>query len=218
TLTAAATGLTGSPSATFNITAGIGAHLVFSVQPSNTAAGTSITPAVQVTAQDAQGNTATGFTGTVTVALGANPGGGTLSGTTSVAAVNGVATFANLSINKVGTGFTLSAAATGVTSATSGGFNITAGTASQLVVSVQPSNTTAGTAITPAVQVTAQDAQGNTATGFTGTVTVALSPNPGGGTLSGTTSVAAVNGVATFANLSVDKVGSGYTLSATATG
>src|SRR5439155_17112965 len=98
-------------------------------------------------------NTATGFTGTVTVALGANPGGGTLSGTTSVAAVNGVATFANLSINKVGTGFTLSATATGVTSATSGGFNITAGTASQLVFSVQPSNTTAGAAITPAVQI-----------------------------------------------------------------
>src|SRR5207244_644983 len=218
TLTAAATGLTGSPSATFNITAGIGAHLVFSVQPSNTAAGTSITPAVQVTAQDAQGNTATGFTGTVTVALGANPGSGTLGGTTTVAAVAGVATFSDLSVNKSATDYTLTGAASGLSPATSAAFNVTSGTVSQLVFSVQPSNTTAGTAITPAAQVTAQDAQGNTATGFTGTVTVALSPNPGGGTLSGTTSVAAVNGVATFANLSINKVGTGFTLSAAATG
>src|SRR2546428_5018559 len=37
------------------------------------------------------------------LALGANPGSGTLSGTTTVAAVAGVATLPGLSINKVGT-------------------------------------------------------------------------------------------------------------------
>src|SRR2546427_4257410 len=52
---------------------------LFRSQPTNTAAGASITPAVQVTALDGQGNTATGFTGNVTIALGANPGSGTLS-------------------------------------------------------------------------------------------------------------------------------------------
>ncbi|PYO73699.1 MAG: hypothetical protein DMD67_15220, partial [Gemmatimonadetes bacterium] len=185
TLTAAASAVSPATSAAFNVPSGAAAQLVFTVEPSNTTAGATITPAVQVTAEDALGNTATGFTGTVTVALEANPGGGTLSGTTSVAAVNGVATFANLSINKVGTGYTLSATGSGVTSRTSAGFNIAAGTASQLVFSVQPSNTTAGAAITPAVQVTAQDAQGNTAPGFTGTVTVALEANPGGSTLAG---------------------------------
>ena len=41
------------------------------------------------------------------MAIGTNPGGGTLSGTTTVAAVAGVATFSNLSINKAGTGYTL---------------------------------------------------------------------------------------------------------------
>ena len=47
--------------------------------------------------------------------------------------------------------------------------------------------------ITPAVQVTAQDSLGNVATGFAGTVTVAIATNPGGGTLSGTAAVAATS-------------------------
>src|SRR5205807_1063690 len=121
-----------------------------------------------------------------------------------------------LSIDKAGTGYTLTA--TGAGSTTSAAFNITAGTATQLVFSVQPSTTTAGAAITPAVQVTAQDASGNTATGFTGNVTVAIGTNPGSGTLAGTATVAAIAGVATFANLSIDKTGTGYTLTATGAG
>src|SRR2546429_9986268 len=60
-------------------------------------AGGSITPAVEVTAHDANGNTATGFTGNVTLAIGTNPGGGALSGTATHAASGGVATFAGLS-------------------------------------------------------------------------------------------------------------------------
>jgi len=102
------------------------------------------------------------------VALGTNPGGGTLGGTATVAAVAGVASFANLSIDKSGTGYTLTASATGPAAATSGAFNITPGTATQLVYTVQPTTTTAGATITPAVQVTARDGLGNTASGFTG--------------------------------------------------
>src|SRR5437867_6529817 len=44
-------------------------------------------------ALDAFGNIATGFTDAVAIALGSNPGGSALSGTTPVAAVSGVATF-----------------------------------------------------------------------------------------------------------------------------
>jgi hypothetical protein len=103
-------------------------HLVFTVQPSNTTAGSTISPAVQVTAKDDLENTVTTFSGTITVALGANPGGGTLAGTKSVAAVNGVATFSTLSINNPGTGYTLVATTTapGVTGTTSATFNIAA--------------------------------------------------------------------------------------------
>src|SRR5207244_3780420 len=61
-------------------------RLAFVVQPSTTTAGSPISPPVQVAAQDGAGNTVAGFTGTVTMAIGTNPGGGTLAGTTSVAA------------------------------------------------------------------------------------------------------------------------------------
>src|SRR5213076_3001715 len=214
--TLAATGAGSTTSAAFNITAGTATQLVFSVQPSTTVAGAAITPDVQVTAQDGSGNTATGFTGNITVAIGTNPSTGTLSGTKTVAAVAGVATFSGLSIDKAGTGYTLTA--TGAGSTTSTAFNITAGTATALVFSVEPTNTVAGAAITPAVEVTAQDGDGNTATGFTGSITVAIGTNPSTGTLSGTKTMAAVAGVATFSGLSIDKAGTGYTLTATGAG
>lgn len=74
--------------------------------------------------------------------------------------------------------------------------------------------------MSPAIQVTAQDAFGNTATSFTGSVTVAIMPGTGStaATLSGTLTVAAVGGVATFADLSIDKQGTNYRLTATAPG
>jgi hypothetical protein len=129
-----------------------------------------------------------------------------------VAAVGGLTTFSDLSIDKVGTGYTLIFSANGLLGITSPTFNITPAAASQLVFTMQPTSTAAGSTITPAVEVTARDPFGNVATGFTGNVTLAIGSNPGGGTLGGTATVAAVAGVASFATLSIDKVGVGYTL------
>src|SRR5207237_769267 len=142
---------------------------------------------------------------------GANPGGGTLSGTTTVAAVAGVASFSDLSIDKTGTGYTLTAASAPLTGATSTAFNINPGAASKLAFTVQPASATAGVSISPAVQVAVQDAFGNTITSSTASITVAIGTNPGGGTLSGTATVAAVSGVASFSTLSINKAGTGYT-------
>src|SRR5437762_227712 len=217
-LTTTGTGLNTATSSRFNITAGVATQLAFGTEPGTTVANRQITPAVKVRALDAFGNVATGFTGAVAVALGSNPGSATLSGTTPVAAVGGVATFVDLSVNKTGTGYTLTASASGFTPGTSTAFDITPGTATQLAFTVQPSNTVAGAAISPVVQVTALDPAGNPAPSFTGSVTVALGSNPGGSTLSGTTTVAAVNGVASFAPLTLDKTGTGYALTATAVG
>src|SRR5206468_767479 len=140
----------------------------------------------------------------------------TLAGTATVAASAGVATFANLSIDKVGTGYTLTA--TGAGSTTSTAFNITARKSAEQGKTVKPSTTAASAAITPAVQVTALVVSNKTATGFTGSVTLEIGRVPGSGTLAGTATVAASAGVATFANLSIDKVGTGYTLTATGAG
>src|SRR5256885_236178 len=158
-----------------------------------------ITPAVKVRALDALGNLATSFAGNVSVALGSNPGGATLGGTTPVSAAGGVATVFDFSLNKTGPGYTLPASSTGFTPVTSTAFDIIPGTATQLAFTVQPSTTVAGAAISPAVQVTALDPAGNLVPSFTGSITVALGNNPGGSTLGGTTTVAAVNGVARFA-------------------
>jgi hypothetical protein len=136
----------------------------------------------------------TGFEDGVTVAIEMNPANGSLTGTTTVDAVAGVASFATLSIDKSGTGYTLSASAAGLVGETSASFDIAAGPASQLVITLQPTHTVAGDMIAPAVQVTAQDALGNTAIDFTGDVTMTIGANPVGGTLAGATTAPVVAG------------------------
>src|SRR5207253_1993778 len=199
-------------------TAGTALQQVISAEPRTTVADHQISPAVKVRALDALGNPVPSFTGSVRIAPGNNPGGATLSGTTPVAAVSGVATFFDLSLNKTGTGYTLTASASGFAPVTSAAFDITPGTATQLSFTQQPSTTVAGSAISPPVQVTALDAVGNPVPGFTGSVTIALGNNPGGSTLGGATTVVAVNGVASFADLSANKTGTNSWLTATATG
>jgi len=218
TVTAVINGITITPTATVTVTPGAASQLVFTVQPTNALQTVAISPPVQVTAEDALGNPVTAFTGTVTVAIGTNPGGGSLSGTKGIAAVNGVATFSTLSITKAGTGYTLTAKAGGIAPvATSAPFNITTAAATHLAFTVQPTTTLVGALITPAVQVTALDATGNVAA-FGGSITVAAGSNPGAATLGGTTTVTAINGVATFSTLSLNQAGTGYTLTAAATG
>ena len=215
TLNAASSGLTGTTSNAFNVAVGPATKLGFRVQPANTAGGAAITPAVQVEIRDAGGNRVTGATNGVTIELGTNPKNGTLSGATSTAAIAGVATFGSLSIDSAATGYRLSATAAGLASATSSTFNITVGAAAKLGFLVPPSDATAGTSIAPAVKVEIRDAGGNRVTGACNSVTLGIVANPGGGTLSGTNPVSAASGVATFANLSINKRGTGYTLQAT---
>src|SRR5438046_7394246 len=73
-------------------------ELAFLQQPENLLAGHQFSQAVKVRADDAHGNKVASFRGNVTVALANNPAGATLSGTTTVAAVDGVATFSNRSL------------------------------------------------------------------------------------------------------------------------
>ena len=101
-------------------------HLAFTVQPSTTLPFTTMSPPVQVAALDAYGNPVPSFTGSMTIAIGHNGGmlmPGTLSGTKTVSAVNGVATFSDLSIDQLGHGYTLVVTASGL-NAESTPFNI----------------------------------------------------------------------------------------------
>jgi hypothetical protein len=101
--------------------------LAFTVQPTTTLPLVAIQPSVQVTVVDAQGNRASSFNGSVTIAIGHNGGlvvPGRLSGTLTVTAVDGVAVFPDLSIDQVGNGYTLVVSAVGVAGAESRAFNI----------------------------------------------------------------------------------------------
>lgn len=123
TLTAIFSGL---PPVAFTATAvaATPTQLAFTRPPQTTAAGASFSPSIQVTVQDAAGNTVTSANDAVTLAIGSNPAGGTLSGTVTVNAVNGVASFGNVSIDQVGSGYTLTASAAGLTGASSPTFDI----------------------------------------------------------------------------------------------
>ena len=129
-----------------DITSSEASKLGFEVQPGNTAAGSIISPAVTVKILDATNNLMTGDTRNITIELAANSSGGVLSGTTTVAAVSGVATFNNLSINKTGMGYFLGATSPALTGAISSAFNIIAGQATK--VRVETAADGSGTVIT----------------------------------------------------------------------
>ncbi|WP_164011676.1 beta strand repeat-containing protein [Pyxidicoccus trucidator] len=207
--------LTAADSSAFAIIPAAAARLAYVAAPAAATAGSAFEPAVQVELLDAYDNR-TPSTATVEVGLGANPGNATLNGTRSVSAVDGLATFSNLSINVAAQGYTLTATSAGLDAATSGAFNVAHATVASVAFTTQPpAEVPAAEALSPAISVTASDAFGNVVTASTGTVSIALGTNPSGATLSGTTQVALANGVASFTTLAVDLAGTGYTLSAT---
>jgi len=192
------------------------AKLAFTVQPTNATAGSAFTPALTVTIEDSSGHPVTSATNVVTVAIDTGLSG--LSGTTTVTAVNGIATFGDLSIQKSGSAYFLTASSPGLARATSASFGIAPAAPSQLAFTVQPNTTDSAAVIAPAVQVAIVDAFANAVPSATNAVTIAIANNPGGATISGTTTARAVNGIATFSDLSLNQGGSGYTLVATSTG
>jgi len=191
------------------------ARVAFASSLSSARAGEPISPPVQVTVQDSTGRVTLRDT-LVTLSLGANPGSDKLRGDTVAHSVNGVATFANLRLDKAASGYTLTAAAPQLAADTSAAFNVMPAPATQLVFTVQPSAAMQDSAIKPPVQVTAYDSLGNKATNFTGSVQLRIGTD---GSVSKNAGVAgatapAVAGVATFPDVRIDHAGVGYTLTA----
>lgn len=189
------------------------AQLAFKVQPRSAVAGVALNPDVVVIVEDPLGRLIPDATNVISLVVDTGPA--AFYGIASDTALNGVATFRNVSLQRAGE-YALTAVSESLASARSDSFAIVAAAPSQLLFAAQPSFTLRMQPITPAVQVRIQDAFGNSALSSTLPVTLTLATNPGGATLSGTATVNAVSGVATFANLSVDNVGAGYTLAATA--
>jgi hypothetical protein len=173
-------------SLTFTATANPPTKLEFGVQPTTTMAGNPFNVTVKV--EDKDGKQVPAYSGPVTLALTPSTANGAVlyQGTTAqpitVSASSGLATFSNLSIQKAGTGYTLTASATlsnGATTVPSNSFNVTA--ASAALIGINAGNnqtaaegstlgTTAGT-IAPSVKVT--DTYGNVVGGAGVTFAVA---------------------------------------------
>ena len=199
---------------TFTVTLAPELRLVFSIQPVNTRASTSMANVVvSILRKDGLVDTTSSASITLTQG-GANPNGGTLSGTRIVNAVNGVATFSGLSIDRVGS-YALVASGPSSASAvyvngTSNTFNITA---DRLTLAAQPVNTRASATLT-ALGVRATDGAGNVDSTYTGSVTLTLSTNPSTATFGGTLTLSASSGLASFSDLTINRVGVGYRMTA----
>jgi hypothetical protein len=109
-------------------------HLKFDAQPQSIVVGQPITTAAYtptgptagpftVDVLDANNQLVTGSAAPVTVTIGQNPGGASLSGSATVQAVGGVASFQGLSLNEQGNGYTLVASSSGMASGTSAQFD-----------------------------------------------------------------------------------------------
>jgi fibronectin-binding autotransporter adhesin len=128
TVLVTAAGLTDTLPFVATVTHANATQLAYTQQPPNGTVGATLSPAIVVAVRDQFGNpvtSGTGATASVTVAL----VDGTLSGTSMVSAVAGVATFGSLAVQSPGSSHQLVASAAGLTSATSAAFSITAASA-----------------------------------------------------------------------------------------
>lgn len=211
TLSFAATGLPTQTSSSFNVVAAPPTQVVITTQPAGAVSGNDLTTQPVVELRDGTG-TLVNVNNPVTVAIGT--GSGTLVGTKTVNAVGGVATFTNLRINGSGA-HTLVFTSTGLTSATSGSFTVTQVVTTMAFRTAVSTTATSGQVFATQPVVEIRDAAGLAVQGNTAAVTASI--GSGTGALSGTVTVNAVNGVATFTNLKIAGAGA-HTLSFAATG
>ena len=159
--------------------------LAFTAQPAATSVGGVITPAVKVAVQNSSGIAVASSTDPITLVLGSNAGGGTLSGTTVVNAVSGVATFSDLAVTTPGAGYTLVASSGNLTGATSSPFNVF-GPATQIALNAGDNQSApVSTAVTTPPSVIVRDASNVPVPG----VPVIFVVASGGGSVSPTTPV-----------------------------
>jgi adhesin/invasin len=208
--------VSGVGTVTFSATAAgsVAAAVAIVTQPSGAPVNIVLTTAPVVEIRDAAGVRVPGAANVISATL---SGGGTLSGTTTVAAIDGVATFSDLKVNAAGS-YTLTFTSGTLSPVTSASFTIAAapsGPATQLAILASPSGGTSGLLLSPQPVIQIKDANGAVVAGATSVVVASLSGS--GGTLSGTIAVSAVNGVANFTDLTI--VGPGvYTLTFNSTG
>lgn len=151
-------------------------------QPTTTIAGEFVSPAITVALRTSGGTAAPTAGVPITLAFGANPAGGVLAGTLTVATnAAGVATFGDVSITKAGAGYSLTATAAGLTSATSATFTVTAAPAYKFVFTTAPvTGIASSTAVRGPMTIQSRDVFDNPTLAPAGGTVVSLSSTSAG--------------------------------------
>lgn len=172
------------------------AQIVITTQPVGATSGGPLATQPNLAVWDAFGVPAISTAVTVTASL---TGGGTLGGTTAVAASAGVATFTNLTVTGAGAHTLTFTASPTLPPTTSNVFTMSTPVPTSLTVHTQPVGAASGSVLATQPVVYVLDNIGNLATGATGTITAAI--HSGTSVLSGTATVSISAGIATFTNL-----------------
>lgn len=223
TLTATSGTLAPAISMPFTVSPGSPYQLIFTVQPSKGVAGSPLKPP-EVTAQDRYGNRVTDYEGSVTLTITSGTGPNALSGTKTARVVNNIALFTDLSITMSFPQYTLTATGDTLVSAVSSTFEVVAADPVKLEFTVQVEGAKAGTLFETQPKVAIMDTYGNVVTASRASIIVSITLGTGapGATLSGTKTLAAEGGLggglAEFEDLSIDRAGTGYVLTATSSG
>ena len=217
-LTATSPGSTSADSAAFDV-APVAKYLGFTISPFYPMAGSRFQqePTVYVMGSD---DRAINYDGPITLSIKSGTGteGAVLNGTTTVNCVEYYAIFTDLSIDKAGHNYVLTPTSPGLMPGDSEAFDV-AEAASSLVFEVQPGRWRESGLETQPV-VAAEFSDGTTAIYFSGPVTVSIKPGSGtpGAVLGGNKTKGCIDGRATYENLSIDKAGAGYVLTASSPG
>jgi uncharacterized delta-60 repeat protein len=187
---------------------GPGYKMVLEAQPTDQT-GESL-PTVVVEIEDANGALASMDASTVTLTLSGGPAGATLDGTTTTTVMDGLATFDDVSVSAPGTGYTLTATDGNLTPVTSSSFDLQN---LQLAFATQPAGGLVNTPLNPIV-VNIENPNGTVDTNANSSVTLTLTGGQAAVTLTQYATADAIDGVATFSDLSVPTAGVGYTLTA----
>ena len=203
--------------------------LQFLTQPTSLLAGATMSTSPVVAVIDSVGNlVADSVARSISLSLqqGVQPGtstptNGFLTGSLSVtpAPGTGTASFANLSVNNPGNGYSLVATTNLVNAAQSSPFNVVQTTdaiALRFISTTVPTTSVAGGGLTGATGALAVEVINSTgARVTTSSAPITLSVQGGRAAIAGTAIVTAVNGLATFSSATIQRADTGYVLTAT---
>jgi len=209
-VTASASGLTQATSGNITITQPA-TKLVFQTSPQSTATAGSPLSNIVVAVKDAAGNTVAADGSTVTLTLNS---GMFSNGTNRITATvsNGLATFGGAAINTAGT-HKLTATDSGLTQVVSGNIVVSPAAPALLVARNAPPATGVAGTVLPSVTMAIEDAFGNLVTTASSPLLLTLASGTFSTNLSTATATVS-GGLATFANLKINKSGTyNYTLS-----